>query len=132
MLLRTLGREVKNYGSLTVGLQVLQESLRRPVSLLTSFALPMAVGFPRSTGHTHALVKLLEYMARSPRFKEFYDSLPSRAWMARWQTASTERAQTAGYTPRPVRSSTRTPSPVIWSCPPANASPFQSSATAIR
>ena len=77
MLLRTLGRELKNYGSLTVGLEVLGE-----------FAAQVGV----ERGETHfadgsglsredlvaprAVVKLLEYMARSRRFEAFFDSLP--------------------------------------------------------
>ena len=77
MLLRTLGREVKNYGSLTVGLQVLQEFTAQAGITPDEFRFADGSGLSREALVTpHALVKLLEYMARSPRFKEFYDSLP--------------------------------------------------------
>ena len=77
MLLRTLAHEVKNYGSLTVGLEVLQEFAAQ-VGIQ-----PEAVNFADASGLSrqdlvapHAIVKLLEYMAASPRFKLFLDSLP--------------------------------------------------------
>jgi D-alanyl-D-alanine carboxypeptidase/D-alanyl-D-alanine-endopeptidase (penicillin-binding protein 4) len=77
MLLRTLGHEVENYGSLTVGLEVLQEFAAR-VGVQ-----PEAVKFSDASGLSrqdlvapHAIIKLLEYMAASPRFKIFLDSLP--------------------------------------------------------
>jgi D-alanyl-D-alanine carboxypeptidase/D-alanyl-D-alanine-endopeptidase (penicillin-binding protein 4) len=77
MLLRTLGREVKNYGSLSVGLDILKE-----------FAVqvgiePAEANFADGSGLSrHALVapraviKLLKYMAASPRFAAYLDSLP--------------------------------------------------------
>ena len=77
MLLRTLGHEVKNYGSLTVGLEVLQEFAAQ-VGVE-----PSAVNFADGSGLSRqdlvaprAIVKLLEYMAASPRFQVFLDSLP--------------------------------------------------------
>ncbi len=80
MLLRTLGREIKNYGSLTVGLQVLQEfsSQAGMEKGETNFA--DGSGLSRQALTTpHAVVKLLQYMARSPRFEVFLDSLPVAA-----------------------------------------------------
>jgi D-alanyl-D-alanine carboxypeptidase/D-alanyl-D-alanine-endopeptidase (penicillin-binding protein 4) len=80
MLLRTLGREVKNYGSLSVGLDILKE-----------FAVqvgiePAEANFADGSGLSrHALVapraviKLLKYMAASPRFAAYLDSLPVAA-----------------------------------------------------
>lgn len=77
MLLRTLGREVKQYGSLTVGLEV-----------LTDFAAqvgiaPGEVNFVDGSGLSrhdlvtpHAVIKLLRFMAASPRFETYLDSLP--------------------------------------------------------
>ena len=77
MLLRTLGREVKNYGSLTAGLEVLQEFTAQAGITLDEFRFADGSGLSREALVTpHALIKLLEYMARSPRFEAFYDSLP--------------------------------------------------------
>jgi D-alanyl-D-alanine carboxypeptidase/D-alanyl-D-alanine-endopeptidase (penicillin-binding protein 4) len=77
MLLRTLGREVKNYGSLTVGLEVLQEFTAQAGIAPEEFRFADGSGLSREALVTpHALIKLLEYMARSPRFEAFYDSLP--------------------------------------------------------
>lgn len=77
MLLRTLGHEVKNYGSLTVGLEVLQEFAAQ-VGIE-----PTAVNFADGSGLSRqdlvaprAIVRLLEYMAASPRSQLFLDSLP--------------------------------------------------------
>jgi D-alanyl-D-alanine carboxypeptidase/D-alanyl-D-alanine-endopeptidase (penicillin-binding protein 4) len=77
MLLRTLGREVGNYGSLTVGLQVLNAFAAQ------AGVLPGETYFSDGSGLSredlvapHAVVKLLTYMARSPRFGAFFDSLP--------------------------------------------------------
>jgi D-alanyl-D-alanine carboxypeptidase/D-alanyl-D-alanine-endopeptidase (penicillin-binding protein 4) len=78
MLLRTLGREVKNYGSLTVGLEALNAFAAQQVGIL-----PGETSFSDGSGLSredlvapHAVVKLLLYMARSPRFPVFFDSLP--------------------------------------------------------
>jgi len=77
MLLRTLGREVKNYGSLTVGLEVLQEFTAQAGIAPDEFRFADGSGLSREALVTpQALIKLLEYMARSPRFEAFYDSLP--------------------------------------------------------
>jgi D-alanyl-D-alanine carboxypeptidase/D-alanyl-D-alanine-endopeptidase (penicillin-binding protein 4) len=77
MLLRTLGREVKNYGSLTVGLEVLQEFTAQAGIAPDEFHFADGSGLSRTALVTpHALIKLLEYMARSPRFELFFDSLP--------------------------------------------------------
>ena len=77
MLLRTLGREVKQYGSLTAGLEVLKEFAAR-VGIE-----PGEANFADGSGLSrHALVspraviKLLKYMATSPRFETYLDSLP--------------------------------------------------------
>jgi D-alanyl-D-alanine carboxypeptidase/D-alanyl-D-alanine-endopeptidase (penicillin-binding protein 4) len=78
MLLRTLGRVVSNYGSLTVGLEVLNTFAAQQVGIL-----PGETYFSDGSGLSredlvapHAVVKLLLYMARSPRFPAFFDSLP--------------------------------------------------------
>ncbi len=77
MLLRTLGREVKQYGSLSVGLEVLKE-FGAQVGIE-----PGEASFADGSGLSrHALVapraviKLLKYMAASPRFEAYLDSLP--------------------------------------------------------
>jgi len=77
MLLRTLGREVKNNGSPAAGLEVLQE-FAAPVGITADeFHFTDGSGLSREAlVAPHALIKLLEYMARSPRFEAFYDSLP--------------------------------------------------------
>jgi D-alanyl-D-alanine carboxypeptidase/D-alanyl-D-alanine-endopeptidase (penicillin-binding protein 4) len=78
MLLRTLGHVVKNYGSLTVGLEALNAFAEQQVGIL-----PGETCFSDGSGLSredlvapHAVVKLLLYMARSPRFPVFFDSLP--------------------------------------------------------
>jgi D-alanyl-D-alanine carboxypeptidase/D-alanyl-D-alanine-endopeptidase (penicillin-binding protein 4) len=77
MLLRTLGREVKNDGSLNAGLDVLNEFAAQ-VGID-----PAEASFADGSGLSrHALVapraviKLLKYMAASPRFEVYLDSLP--------------------------------------------------------
>ena len=77
MLLRTLGREVKNYGSLTVGLQVLND-FAAEVGID-----PQATYFADGSGLSRealvtprAIVKLLVYMANSPNGGIYFDSLP--------------------------------------------------------
>jgi D-alanyl-D-alanine carboxypeptidase/D-alanyl-D-alanine-endopeptidase (penicillin-binding protein 4) len=77
MLLRTLAHEVKNYGSLTVGLEVLQEFAAQAGIPPGEVKFADASGLSRQDlAAPHAIVKLLEYMAASPRFKIFLDSLP--------------------------------------------------------
>jgi D-alanyl-D-alanine carboxypeptidase/D-alanyl-D-alanine-endopeptidase (penicillin-binding protein 4) len=77
MLLRTLGREVKNYGTLTVGLEVLSEFAAQAGVLPGEVQFADGSGLSRQNLVTpRAVVKLLQYMARSPRFDVFYDSLP--------------------------------------------------------
>lgn len=77
MLLRTLGHELKNYGSLTVGLEVLQEFTARVGIEPGERFFSDGSGLSREAlVAPHAVVKLLEYMARSPRFEAFFDSLP--------------------------------------------------------
>lgn len=77
MLLRTLAREVKSYGSLTVGLEALQEFAAQ-VGIESS-----EVNFTDGSGLSRqdlvaprAVIKLLEDMAASSRFQPFLDSLP--------------------------------------------------------
>jgi D-alanyl-D-alanine carboxypeptidase/D-alanyl-D-alanine-endopeptidase (penicillin-binding protein 4) len=77
MLLRTLGREVKNYGSLAAGLQALEEFSAQVGVEKGETHFVDGSGLSREALVTpHATVKLLEYMARSPRFDVFLDSLP--------------------------------------------------------
>jgi serine-type D-Ala-D-Ala carboxypeptidase/endopeptidase (penicillin-binding protein 4) len=78
MLLRTLGRAVSNYGSLTVGLEALNSFAAQQVGIL-----PGETYFSDGSGLSRedlvapqAAVKLLIYMARSPRFQVYFDSLP--------------------------------------------------------
>jgi D-alanyl-D-alanine carboxypeptidase/D-alanyl-D-alanine-endopeptidase (penicillin-binding protein 4) len=77
MLLRTMARELRNYGSLTVGLEVLLDFVTQAgiPSGETRFA--DGSGLSRETLVTpRAIVALLDYMSRSPRFEAFFDSLP--------------------------------------------------------
>jgi D-alanyl-D-alanine carboxypeptidase/D-alanyl-D-alanine-endopeptidase (penicillin-binding protein 4) len=78
MLLRTLGRVVNNIGSLTVGLETLNHFDAQQVGIV-----PGETYFSDGSGLSredlvapHAIVKLLLYMAESPRFQVFFDSLP--------------------------------------------------------
>jgi serine-type D-Ala-D-Ala carboxypeptidase/endopeptidase (penicillin-binding protein 4) len=78
MLLRTLARETKNYGSLTVGLQALQEFCLQAGIEAIEFHFADGSGLSRETLVTPgAILRLLVFMARSPRFAAFYDSLPT-------------------------------------------------------
>lgn len=78
MLLRTLGHVVKNYGSLTVGLEVLNTFVAQQVGIL-----PGETYFSDGSGlsredlvEPHAVVELLLHMASSPYFATFFASLP--------------------------------------------------------
>ena len=78
MLLRTLGHEQNNQGSLAGGLEALNTFARQQVGIL-----PGETYFSDGSGLSredlvapHAAVKLLLYMARSSHFKAYFDSLP--------------------------------------------------------
>ena len=77
MLLRTMAHETQHYGSLTVGLQILNRFAE------TAGASPGSTYFADGSGLSRedlvapdALLKLILFMARSPRFAVFFDSLP--------------------------------------------------------
>ena len=77
MLLRTLGHEVKNYGSVETGLEVLRDFVAQ------AGIPPDEVYFADGSGLSRkvlvapeAVVKLLQYMAKSPHFGAYFDSLP--------------------------------------------------------
>jgi serine-type D-Ala-D-Ala carboxypeptidase/endopeptidase (penicillin-binding protein 4) len=77
MLLRTLGREVKNFGSLTTGLEVLSEFAVRAGIAPEEVYFADGSGLSREDLVTpHAIATLLAYMARSPNAEAFYESLP--------------------------------------------------------
>jgi D-alanyl-D-alanine carboxypeptidase/D-alanyl-D-alanine-endopeptidase (penicillin-binding protein 4) len=77
MLLRVLAKELKGFGSLTVGLEVLDEFARRVGIGPDEASFADGSGLSRHTLVTpRAMVKLLTYMARSPHFAVFLDSLP--------------------------------------------------------
>ncbi|MGE5325558.1 MAG: D-alanyl-D-alanine carboxypeptidase/D-alanyl-D-alanine-endopeptidase [Deltaproteobacteria bacterium] len=77
MLLRTLAREKKKFGSLTVGLEILQE-FAGEIGID-----PGAVQFADGSGLSRealvtprAIVKLLVHMDKSPQAKIYFDALP--------------------------------------------------------
>jgi serine-type D-Ala-D-Ala carboxypeptidase/endopeptidase (penicillin-binding protein 4) len=77
MLLRTLAHEIGDFGSLTVGLDILR-NFAWEVGIE-----PGEIYFADGSGLSRealvsprAFVKLLVYMAHSPHFQDFYDSLP--------------------------------------------------------
>lgn len=77
MLLRTLGHELRKYGSLTVGLEVLEVFARRIGVEKGETHFADGSGLSREAlVSPHAVVKLLKYMVASPHFDVFYDSLP--------------------------------------------------------
>jgi len=77
MLLRTLGREVKNFGSLTTGLEVLSEFAIRAGIAPEEIHFADGSGLSREDLVTpHAITTLLAYMARSPNAEAFFESLP--------------------------------------------------------
>jgi D-alanyl-D-alanine carboxypeptidase/D-alanyl-D-alanine-endopeptidase (penicillin-binding protein 4) len=78
MLLRTLGHVQNNHGSLAGGLEALNAFAKQQVGILTG-----ETYFSDGSGLSredlvapHAAVKLLLYMARSPHFQAYFDSLP--------------------------------------------------------
>ena len=78
MLLRTLGHVQNNHGSLAGGLEALNAFAKQQVGIL-----PGETYFSDGSGLSredlvapHAAVKLLLYMARSPHFQAYFDSLP--------------------------------------------------------
>jgi len=78
MLLRTLGRVLNNRGSLAGGLEALKAFTTQQVGIL-----PGETYFSDGSGLSRedlvaprAAVKLLLYMARSPHFQAYFDSLP--------------------------------------------------------
>ena len=78
MLLRTLGRVQNNQGSLAGGLEALNAFARQQVGIL-----PGETYFSDGSGLSRedlvapqAAVKLLVYMAHSPHFQAYFDSLP--------------------------------------------------------
>lgn len=77
MLLRTLGRELENYGSLTVGLQVLAKFCAEIGIKPEEVVFRDGSGLSREALISpHAVIMLLRHMAASARFDVFYDSLP--------------------------------------------------------
>jgi D-alanyl-D-alanine carboxypeptidase/D-alanyl-D-alanine-endopeptidase (penicillin-binding protein 4) len=78
MLLRTLGHVQNNHGSLAGGLEALNAFAKQQVGIF-----PGETYFSDGSGLSredlvapHAAVKLLLYMARSPHFQAYFDSLP--------------------------------------------------------
>ena len=78
MLLRTLGRVQNNHGSLAGGLEALNAFAAQQVGIV-----PGETYFSDGSGLSredlvapHAAVKLLVYMAHSPHFPAYFDSLP--------------------------------------------------------
>lgn len=77
MLLRTMAHELKGYGSLTVGLQVLREFCDQVGLLPDETFFADGSGLSREALVTpDAVVRLLAYMSRSPQFQVLYKSLP--------------------------------------------------------
>jgi serine-type D-Ala-D-Ala carboxypeptidase/endopeptidase (penicillin-binding protein 4) len=77
MLLRTLGRVTENYGSLTVGLNVLREFTGEIGIDPDETYFADGSGLSREAlVSPRAVVKLLVHMAKSPRSGIFFDSLP--------------------------------------------------------
>jgi D-alanyl-D-alanine carboxypeptidase/D-alanyl-D-alanine-endopeptidase (penicillin-binding protein 4) len=77
MLLRTLGVEAKKHGSTTAGLQVLDEFAREAGIEKHEASFADGSGLSRhSLVAPRATIKLLRYMAKSPRFETFLASLP--------------------------------------------------------
>ncbi len=80
MLLRTLGKQVKNEGSRQAGLSVLEDFGDLAGVKKAEIHFADGSGLSREAlVAPRAVVKLLEFMARSPRFGTFLDSLPVAA-----------------------------------------------------
>jgi D-alanyl-D-alanine carboxypeptidase/D-alanyl-D-alanine-endopeptidase (penicillin-binding protein 4) len=77
MLLRTMAHELSHYGSLTVGLGILNDFAERVGVDPGETYFSDGSGLSREDLVTpDALLKLLLFMARSPRFGVFFDCLP--------------------------------------------------------
>lgn len=77
MLLRTLGRELKGEGSRSSGLEVIESFVRRAGIEEDEAVFSDGSGLSRhSIIAPRATIKLLRYMAKSPRFQVYLDSLP--------------------------------------------------------
>ncbi len=77
MLLRTLGQATAGEGSPRAGLDALQAFLSQAGVDPEDFYLTDGSGLSRTTlVAPEAVVKLLEFMARSPHFQDYFDSLP--------------------------------------------------------
>jgi len=77
MLLRTLAHEAKNSGSVGTGLELLRDFVTQVGIPQDEYFFTDGSGLSRrALVAPEAVVKLLEYMARSPRFATFYDCLP--------------------------------------------------------
>lgn len=80
MLLRTMGHEVKNFGSLSSGLDALDDFVAKVGVPPDEYYFTDGSGLSRKAlVSPEAVIKLLEYMARSPNFDVYYDSLPVAA-----------------------------------------------------
>lgn len=77
MLLRTLGREVKGEGSRKSGLEAIEAFVKKAGIEENEAVFSDGSGLSRhSIIAPRATIKLLRYMAKSPRFPDFLDSLP--------------------------------------------------------
>ncbi|HLY60944.1 MAG TPA: D-alanyl-D-alanine carboxypeptidase/D-alanyl-D-alanine-endopeptidase [Terriglobia bacterium] len=80
MLLRTLGREVKKLGSTSSGLEVLADFGSKMGIPPDEYYFTDGCGLSRKAlVAPEAMVKLLAYMAHSPNFEAYYNSLPVAA-----------------------------------------------------
>jgi D-alanyl-D-alanine carboxypeptidase/D-alanyl-D-alanine-endopeptidase (penicillin-binding protein 4) len=77
MLLRTMGHEVKNFGSSASGLETLGDLASKVGIPPDEFYFTDGSGLSRKAlVAPEAVVKLLAFMARSPNFDVYYNSLP--------------------------------------------------------
>lgn len=80
LLLRALGREVKKSGSTSSGLEVLADLGAKAGISPNEYYFTDGCGLSRKAlVAPEAMVKLLQYMARSPNFEAYYNSLPVAA-----------------------------------------------------